>query len=94
MGKGAKLIFGAATLIPALYFSALFLIPLGRVFSVDPMSSEAPGWVLYFTAFHFLMYLYTGFLLAFYVINLFGRGEIGREKKLLWTLALIAGTSL
>ncbi len=89
MKKAVKLSLGIATLVPLFYFTLLFLTPLGKVFSTDPLSPEAPPWLLYFTAFHFFMYLYTGFLLAFYVINLFGKNGMERDRKILWAIALI-----
>ncbi|HIC98041.1 MAG TPA: hypothetical protein EYP11_06570 [Aquificaceae bacterium] len=94
MKRGAKFILGLATLVPAVYFPSLLFTPLGEIFSTSPVSPEAPLWVLYFAAFHFFMYLYMGFLLALYMINLLGRKDVGRTTKALWSIALVVGNVL
>ncbi len=91
MTEGQRIALGIATLLPLIYTVLVVSTPLRRIFTTDPTSPEAPDWFLYFTAFHFFMYLYTGFLLTFYLIHLFGNRRLGREGKILWTLFLIAG---
>ncbi len=94
MTKGQKIAVGSATLLPLIYTVVVVSTPLRSVFTTDPTSPDAPDWLLYFTAFHFFMYLYTGFLLTFYLIHLFGNRNIGKERKILWTLLLILGSLL
>ena len=94
MSRTQKVYIGIATVFPLLYLIVVLLTPLRMVFTTDPASPEAPDWFLYFTAFHFFMYLYTVLLLAFYIIHLFGNSSISREVKLIWTLALLIGSVL
>ncbi len=89
MTKGQKLALGVATVIPALYIVLVLVTPLKIVFTEDPTSPSAPDWFLYFTAFHFFMYLYTGLLFAFYVIHLLGNRSLSKEVKALWLLAFL-----
>ncbi|WP_157560500.1 hypothetical protein [Hydrogenivirga sp. 128-5-R1-1] len=89
MTKGQRLALGLASLIPLLYLLVVVLTPLRVVFTSDPASPDAPDWFLYFTAFHFFMYLYTGLLFAFYVIHLLGNRELSKERKALWAFAFL-----
>ncbi len=91
MTKGQKAALGAVTLGPLIYTVLVVSTPLRAVFFTDPASPEAPNWFLYFTAFHFFMYLYTGFLLTFYMIHLFGNRSLSRGSKMLWAFLLITG---
>ena len=94
MSKAQKIFLGAATISPLLYLIVVLPTPLRIVFTTDPMSPDAPDWFLYFTAFHFFMYLYTGLLLAFYLIHLFGNKGISKENKAFWAFLLIFGSVL
>ncbi len=92
MTKGQRVALGVATIFPLFYILIVLLTPLRIVFTTDPMSPQAPDWFLYFTALHFFMYLYTGLLLAFYLIHLFGNKGMNRESKALWAFLLIVGS--
>lgn len=92
MTKGQKLFLGVVSIVPLIYVLALIFTPLKKTFSLDFTSPDTPDWLLYFTAFHFLMYLYTGLLIAFYLIHLFGNPGMKREEKIAWAFFLIVGS--
>lgn len=89
MTKGQKALLGLLTVVPPIYLILVLLTPLRHVFTTSPL--EASDWSLYFTAFHFFMYLYTALLLTFYLVHLFGNGSMSRERKVLWALLLMGG---
>ncbi len=84
-----KILLGVASVVPALYLIALFTTPLKDTFTVGITSPEAPDWMLIFVAFHFLMYLYIGLLIAFFMIHLFGNPNISKESKAMWAFSFV-----
>jgi len=92
MTKGQKLFLGIASVVPVIYVLALIFTPLKETFSLDLTSPNTPDWIIYFTAFNFLMYLYIGLLTAFYLIHLLGNPDMKREEKITWALLLIVGS--
>ena len=89
MMKGQRLLLGVITLPPAIYFPIFYATRMGDMFSIDINSPELSQWTLLLVAFHFLMFLYTGLLWAFYMILLFGDKRLDRDKKLFWAILLV-----